>query len=207
VDERVHGEECRGLRVLAPDEVGPGGEFVIGIADAGVRRRLAALLSSGLRPATLVHPRATIAPDTTVGDGSVVLAGAYVSSSVRLGEHVQINYNATIGHDAVLEDCTTVYPGANVSGSVTLGSGATVGANAVVLQGRTVGAGAFVGAGAVVTSDVPRRRRGGRRPGSTCPDRVRSAPQGSVRNQPTVSRRPCSKSTGCTSGNSSRNRV
>ena len=147
-DQHANGE-IRGLPVLAVDAV-TSGSYVIGIADPGARQRLAHLLDDrGVEPFSVIHPRALIAPETTLGDGCIVLAHAHVSSSVTVGKHCQVHYNATVGHDARFDDRVTVYPGANVSGSVHLESDVTVGSNAVVLQGRRVAAGAFVGAGAV----------------------------------------------------------
>lgn len=155
LDDAGAGRVVRGYPVLAPDAAPGGSAYVVAIADPQARQRLSELLDEqGLVAETVAHPRALVAPESTVGPGSVLLANAYVSSSVRLGRHSQVHYNATVGHDAVLADFVTVYPGANVSGSVDLGQGATVGSNAVVLQGRSVGEGAFVGAGAVVTRDV-----------------------------------------------------
>lgn len=155
LDDRLAGTEARGLAVVAPDQAPAGACFVVGIAQPEARRRLGALLvGRGLSLATLVHPRAVVAPDTVVGPGCVIMAGAHVSSSVTLGAQVQVHYNATVGHDARLEDLATVYPGANVSGGVHLGQAATVGSGACVLQLLKVGAGAFVGAGAVVTRSV-----------------------------------------------------
>lgn len=146
----------RGLPVRHPDSAEEGNEFVVGIADPSVRRRLVgALEKQGLRARTVVHPRAAVAPETHLGPGCVVLANAYVSSSVTLGAHVQVNYNATVGHDCVLEDFVSVYPGANVGGNVTIGAGATIGSGAVVRDRLEIGAGTFVGAGAVVVSDLP----------------------------------------------------
>ncbi|MGY1739558.1 MULTISPECIES: acetyltransferase [unclassified Blastococcus] len=156
LDDALAGRTVRGLPVLAPDDAERCASYVVGIADPAARSKLTGQLDGrGLHPLTLVHPRAVIAPDTTLAHGCLVLANAHVSSSVALGSHSQVHYNATVGHDAVLGDRVTVYPGANVSGSVTLAEDVTVGSNAVVLQGRTVGPGAFVGAGAVVTRDVP----------------------------------------------------
>jgi sugar O-acyltransferase (sialic acid O-acetyltransferase NeuD family) len=156
LDDHLAGGTVRGLPVVAPSQVPSGARYLVGIADPGVRLRLAELLEQrGARPAGLVHPRALIAPETELAEGCLVLGGAYISSSVRLGPHTQVHYNATVGHDAVLGARVTVYPGGNVSGAVQLEDGVTVGSNAVVLQGRTVGRGAFVGAAAVVTRDVP----------------------------------------------------
>lgn len=154
LDDRLGGT-VRGLPVLNPTEARAGAGYLVGIADPRVRHRLSDMLDErGLSPATLIHPRAIIGPDTTLGVGCLVLGGAHVSSSVRIGDHVQVHYNATVGHDAVLADRVTIYPGANVSGSVLLDEDVTVGSNAVVLQGLKVGRGTFVGAGAVVTRDL-----------------------------------------------------
>ena len=156
VDDGLAGGTSRGFPVTGPDEAEPSTTYVVGVASPAVRRLLVDRLEKrGCRPETVVHPRAIIGPETTLGEGCLVLGGAHVSSSITLGRHSQVHYNATVGHDAVLRDFVTVYPGANVSGSVTLDDDVTVGSGAVVLQGLTVGAGAFVGAGAVVTRDVP----------------------------------------------------
>ncbi|MGZ4429985.1 MAG: acetyltransferase [Nocardioidaceae bacterium] len=156
LDDGLAGATVRGLPVLAPADAPVEAAFVVGIADPAARRRLAGRLCAlGMRPWTVVHPRAVVAPDTTVGDGCVLLANAHVSSSVGIGAHSQVQYNATVGHDSRLGDYVSVYPGANISGSVRLEDGVTVGSGAVVLQGLVVGRGAFVGAGAVVTRDVP----------------------------------------------------
>ncbi len=155
LDDALAGASVRGVTVYPPETVPTEATFVIGIADAHVRRRLGRVMEAhGARPRVLVHPRATIAGETTLAAGCLVLAGVYISTGVTLSKHVQVHYNATIGHDSVLEPYVTVLPGANVSGAVRLSEGATIGANACVLQGVTVGTAAMVGAGAVVTTDV-----------------------------------------------------
>jgi sugar O-acyltransferase (sialic acid O-acetyltransferase NeuD family) len=149
------GSKVRELPVLAPTEAPIHHGYIVGIADPHARRRLSRLLDERrLLPVTIIHPRAIIGPDTTIGAGSLVLGGAHVSSSVRIGNHAQVQYNATVGHDAQLSDRVTVYPGANVSGSVVLDEDVSIGSNAVVLQGLKIGRGTFVGAGAVVTRDL-----------------------------------------------------
>ena len=90
-----------------------------------------------------------------LGAGTVVAAGARLTTGIAVGRHGYVGPNATIGHDCVLEDYVTVLPGATVSGNVHLGAGVSVGTGANIRQGVSVGEGATVGAGAVVLTDVP----------------------------------------------------
>jgi sugar O-acyltransferase (sialic acid O-acetyltransferase NeuD family) len=155
LDENLAGQVIRGRDVLRPAEVRGPASYVVGIAYPAVRRRLSAELEErGLTPTSVVHPRAIVGPETSLGNGCVVLGGAHVSSSVRAGAHVHVHYNATVGHDAVLGDRASIYPGANVAGNVTLDADVTIGSNAAVLQNLTIGEGTFVGAGSVVTRSL-----------------------------------------------------
>jgi sugar O-acyltransferase (sialic acid O-acetyltransferase NeuD family) len=129
--------------------------YVIGIGLPKVRSEVA------LRPvleqragATLVHPAATIGPEVTLNEGSVVFSGARITTNVVMGRHVHINQNATLAHDCVVEEAVGLNPMAAVSGECVLGREALIGAAAVVLQGLRIGAGAVVGAGACVVRDV-----------------------------------------------------
>jgi sugar O-acyltransferase (sialic acid O-acetyltransferase NeuD family) len=130
--------------------------YVIGVGSPRIRHLLAGKLDGfGLPAARLVHPDATVGPDTVLSDGVVLFAGARVTTNVVLGRHVHLNQNTTVGHDSVLEDFVSVNPLAAVSGDCRLKSGVLIGTNACVLQGLTVHADATVGAGACVVRDVP----------------------------------------------------
>lgn len=156
LDDHRAGQFVRSVPVLSPSQAPGGEEFVVAIADPDVRSSMAArLTSAGLIPRTIMHRAAVFGPDSTTGIGCVFLALCHISSTVRIGNHVQVNYNATVGHDSVFEDFVTVLPGANIAGAVVLKEGSTVGSGAVVLPGLVVGAHATIGAGAVVTRDVP----------------------------------------------------
>lgn len=137
-------------------DAGHPAEYVIGVGHPATRVRLARQFDArGHDAATLVHPAASIGEDTTLGPGTVVCAGALISTNVLIGRHVHLNPGAVVGHDATIGDHTSVNPGAIVSGEVEIGPGVLVGAGATVLQGRTVGPGAVVGAMACVVRDVP----------------------------------------------------
>lgn len=155
VDDAGGGRLVRGLRVVSFGHLARDARYLVSVGAPLVRLELAGrAASAGAEPAVLVHPTAVIAPETTLGDGVLVMALVHISSSVHVGDHVQVHYGATVGHDCVLERGATVLPGANVAGTVTLGEGSTIGSGAQVLQGLSIGPGATVGAGAVVTRDV-----------------------------------------------------
>lgn len=130
--------------------------YVIGIGSGGVRRRIADRLDAiGWKAATLVHPAATVGADTTIGDGSIICAGARLTTNITLQRHVHVNLNCTIGHDSTLEDFVTLNPLIAVSGNCRIAEEVTLGTHAAVLPGLTIGKSATVGAAACVVRDVP----------------------------------------------------
>lgn len=141
-----------GLEVLD----GLAASVLLGLGDSRVRQRVGDSLT-GVRWATaIVHPLASTGRDVGLGEGTVLAAGARLTTHIVVGRHGYVGPNATIGHDAVLGDYVTVLPGATVSGNVVVEVGATIGTGANVRQGVRIGAGAIVGAGAVVVGDVAR---------------------------------------------------
>ncbi|HJV25443.1 MAG TPA: acetyltransferase [Aromatoleum sp.] len=132
-------------------------EVVIAIGSPAARRHIVrrVVQEAGNRFATLLHPHAWLGQDVRVGEGSVICAGALVTTDISIGSHVHVNIGATIGHDAVLKDFVTLNPSVNVSGNVQLAEGVEVGTGSVLLPKVSVGEWAIVGAGAVVTKEVP----------------------------------------------------
>ncbi|MDG4766078.1 NeuD/PglB/VioB family sugar acetyltransferase [Solwaraspora sp. WMMD406] len=131
-------------------------DYVIGIGVPAYRRAVAERLDTAGTPApvTLIHPAASVGADSAIGAGSVLFAGARVTTNVTIGRHVHLNQNCTVGHDTEIGDYSSVNPLAAVSGGVHLGAAVLVGTTAAVLQGLRIGAGATVGAGACVVRDV-----------------------------------------------------
>lgn len=130
--------------------------YVLGIGNGAVREKLVKkFLAAGLKPLTLVHHQAWVAPDARIGEGSIICPGARVDTNVVLGRGVHINNNDTIGHDAILADWVTVFPMVAVAGEVHIGQRSTIGAGSCINPGQKLGADVYVGAGAAVVSDVP----------------------------------------------------
>jgi len=105
--------------------------------------------------ATAIHPTAWVGNHVSLGVGTVLLAGATISTDITIGDFVCLNKNSIVGHDFVIERYATISPGASLSGFVHIGEGCDIGANSVVVQGYRVGSESIVGAGAVVAADLP----------------------------------------------------
>lgn len=132
--------------------------YVVGIGSPRTRREIATRLdAAGFLAATLVHPDASIGSGCTLGEGTVILAGARVTTNIHIGRHTHLNPNVTVGHDTVLEDFVSMNPSSSVSGDCLIQTGVLVGVGAIVLNGLTVGHEALVGASACVVRHVPPR--------------------------------------------------
>jgi sugar O-acyltransferase (sialic acid O-acetyltransferase NeuD family) len=153
----VAGADGLGAPLLTLEEAwqrDPDLPVVVALGYPGDRRQFAEAWP-GDRYDTHVSPRAWIAADAEIGEGSVVCPGAVVNRSAQIGRHVLVNIGATVSHDTVVGDYVTVSPNAAVAGRVRIGEGAFLGIGAAVSEGITIGEGALVGAGAVVVRDVP----------------------------------------------------
>lgn len=155
-DPRRHGSKVLDVTVLGPVascRAGTGEKAVLGVGDNRVRRDLAARLR--LPWSVVIHPSAVIHPSVTIGEGSVVFAGAVLQPRTSIGRHVIVNTAASVDHDGLLENFAHVAPGAHLSGHVTLREGALMGVGSAAIPGAVVGAWAVVGAGGAVIGEIP----------------------------------------------------
>lgn len=130
--------------------------ILIAIGETNLRRQLALLvLDRGGYLANAVHPSAVIAQDVSVGEGTVIMAGAVVNTGTRIGRFAIVNTAASLDHDNVIEDGVHIAPGCHLAGNVTCGAGAFIGTGASIIPRVRIGARAVIGAGAAVISDVP----------------------------------------------------
>ncbi|GLZ38311.1 acetyltransferase [Actinokineospora sp. NBRC 105648] len=157
-----HGVTLDGLQVLGPAELVHQHEdalVLVCVASPGrpdgrakvVRR----LNLPAERYATLVHPMASVAAGTELGEGTVLLAGAVITAPQRVGAHVLAMPHVLFTHDDVVGDFVTCAGRAALAGAVTVAESAYLGAGSLVRQGVRVGARAVIGMGAVVLSDIP----------------------------------------------------
>jgi sugar O-acyltransferase (sialic acid O-acetyltransferase NeuD family) len=158
----LHGTEVIGLPVLGGIELATTVEAASHVAVAvgnwhtiGDRADLPG--SRGIPPrrwATVVDPRASVAPGALLGRGGVLLERTYVPDGTIVDDLGFITYTATLGYDCRFGAGTMVSTGACIAAAVSVGRNCYVGANATVIGGHVLGDGSIVGAGAVVTRDV-----------------------------------------------------
>ena len=153
--EAVHGVPVLGGVDWLSNKSGIG--VAVGVGATPTRRRVVERIGTlgGHGFPVLVHPSASVGPRIDLGDGTVVGAGAILTTDIQVGRHVLLNFGCTVGHDVAIEDFATVAPGAHVSGAVRIEEGADIGTGASIIQGLTIGAWSVVGAGAAVVRDVP----------------------------------------------------
>jgi sugar O-acyltransferase (sialic acid O-acetyltransferase NeuD family) len=134
-------------------------DYITAVGDNGARRRLVEridhLAAFNLQSWSLVHPRAIVGMEVSLGEGTCLAPGSIITTRVRIGRHCIVNVNASISHDCVIGDFTNINPGAVICGNVRLGESCYIGAGATIINNVRVGAGTIVGAGAVVTRDLP----------------------------------------------------
>lgn len=156
--KQVYGYEVKGGKeaLLASGSLLPSHCAVVAIGNNAIRTAVAAWLvaNGGSLCKPLVHPSAQLARGASIGNGSVVMAGAVINSDSRVGQNAIVNTGAIIDHDCVIEDAVHVAPGVTLCGGVCVGSNTLVGAGAVVHPNQRIGNNVTVGAGATVLNDV-----------------------------------------------------
>lgn len=161
---RPAGEQAHGYRVLGREEdvkglteAYPDAGIIIAVGDNWQRARIARLLADG-RPAplfpTVVHPSAVIGRQVTLGEGTVVMAGAVINAESRIGRFCIINTSASIDHECVLCDYSSIAPGAVLGGRVSVGEYSAVCLGARIIHERRIGPSVVIGTGATVLADI-----------------------------------------------------
>lgn len=157
LDDAGHQNEVAGFPVLGTglDYVNyKNVEFVIGIGNAAVRRKIARQLGN-VNWYTAIHPAAVVSElGVSVGAGSVVMANAVINPGAVIGEHCIINTAAVVEHDNKIGDFAHISVGAKLAGTVTVGEDTWVGIGAVVSNNLRICGGCMVGAGAVVVNSI-----------------------------------------------------
>jgi len=102
-----------------------------------------------------IHNSAIIGSNVIIDEGTVVMQGAIIQASTKIGKHVIINTAASVDHDCIVEDFVHISPNATLCGNVMVGEGSHVGAGSTIIPNVKIGKWCTVGAGSVVIKDIP----------------------------------------------------
>jgi sugar O-acyltransferase (sialic acid O-acetyltransferase NeuD family) len=153
------GQQALGIPVLGGvDHRGafPHTSIIVGVGDNTIRRMIYDRLQAGGEHfASACHPRATIARDVGIGNGSVICAGVVVNPGAAIGANVILNTGCTVDHHCRIAQHVHIAPGAHLGGEVLIEAGVLVGIGATVAPRCRLGSWSIAGAGAVVVRDVP----------------------------------------------------
>lgn len=160
VDEQYVGEDVHGLPTLSSLDwlkENTETEIVIAIGSSAHRARIAEKIkrTTSNHFAKLVHPRAWIGKNVSIGCGSIICAGALITTDVIIGENVHINIGCTIGHDAIFKNYATLNPCVNISGNVHIEEGSEIGTGSILIPHTKIGSWSIIGAGSVVLKSIP----------------------------------------------------
>ena len=127
-------------------------EFIIGIGNNRVRKDISEKYN--LKWYTAVHPSSQIGLDSTVGEGSCVMANSVISPNCKIGCHCIINTAAVVEHDSVIGDYVHISPNATLCGTVSVGNLCHIGAATVVRNNISIADDVIIGAGGAVVKDI-----------------------------------------------------
>lgn len=161
---RDAGEKTLGYPVLGKEEDLP--ELIkahtlkgtiIAIGDNFVRAKVAARIkeiSPDLPFVSATHPKASIAMEVSIGEGTVVMAGCVINPCSSVGRFCILNTNSSLDHDSVLEDFASLAPGATTGGNCRISQYSAVSIGAVLVHGIHIGEHTIIGAGSLVTKPI-----------------------------------------------------
>lgn len=98
----------------------------------------------------LIHPRAYVADEATVGAGCFVMAGAHVDVHATLEAACVLWPLACVNHDTRIGANSFISPSATLCGFVDLGANSFIGAGAVIVDHVSLPVGTFIKAAGLV---------------------------------------------------------
>lgn len=127
-------------------------KFIIAIGNNMIRKNI--FEKYKLNFVTLIHPNAVIGLDVTIGEGTVVMAGATINASAKIGKQSIINTSCVVEHDVVVGDFTMLAPHSTVCGFSKIGNNCWLGAGATVNNVLKICDDVTIGSGGVVVKNI-----------------------------------------------------
>lgn len=131
-------------------------EGVIAIGEPEIKHKLYdKLLYDKIDFATLIHPDIHIPQTTSIGKGTIINVGSFISCNVKIEENVYIQPHVNIGHDCFLKIGCVISGFANIGGNCCIGKSSYIGLSTRVKQGIQIGDETIIGMASAVYKDIP----------------------------------------------------
>lgn len=162
------GDKILGVRIIGTDDELPDLFYkkkikyaFIGIGSLGdertigVRKKVAENLEKlKFKMPVIMHPKAIVAKDVKIGEGTFIAAGSIINPGTKIGKNVIVNTGASVDHDCEIGNFAHIAPGVTLSGNVKVGDETHMGTGASIIQNITIGKNCFIKAGAIIKNNL-----------------------------------------------------
>lgn len=130
--------------------------IVIGIAFPKTKQKILSHLSSNasLRYPSLIHEKAWISNDVTIGQGCIIYPGTTINFASAIQDFVVLNANCSLGHHTSVGSYSSFAPGVCTGGHTTIAEAVDVGIGVSTLQDVTIGTESIIGGQSMIIQDV-----------------------------------------------------
>lgn len=129
--------------------------FANSIGDINLKKKcISNILQRGGEFINLIHPLASISPNTKIGKGNVISARVGIGVESQIGDFCLIQSGAIIGHDVNIGNWVRIDCYCVLIAGVTVEDGVCIHTASVINHDITIGEGATVGAQSFVIRDV-----------------------------------------------------
>lgn len=158
LDDAVEGN-CMGFPVLGKTNLACSfletAEIFIAIGNAEIREKfLETLIGAGAKIPILIHPNTSVGRNVSIGEGTVLMAGAIINSDSEIGKGCILNTASSVDHECKIDNYVHVAVGAHLCGNVKVGKYTWIGAGTTVRNNISICGQCIVGVGSVVTRDI-----------------------------------------------------
>ena len=130
-------------------------DYFCSITNFSVRQQIIERLTrKGAKFVTIVSKSAYIIDSRNIGIGCFIAANTFISSAVKIHNHVLLNYGNSVGHDAEIGAYSVISPNCSISGNSRLGDNVFLGSGATIAPKVQVCSRSKISTGVNVLKDV-----------------------------------------------------
>ena len=127
--------------------------FIIAIKDNSIRQEIADKFKE-LDYYTVIHPKASIGENVSIGKGSIILEDVTIKNNTKIGDYVIINSECIIDEEVIIGDYVNLLQAATLCKFVKVDSLTTIGKCVLVIGSICIGKKSIVRNSSTVIEDI-----------------------------------------------------